>query len=569
MQAQKEQAWVIFKEKSNAQKRLKYPRSFLTKQALARKVRHGIKIDERDLPINQRLISVLKKQKGINYMAQSKWFNAAFVEGSSAKDVRNLERLPFVKEVFFMNRTLNTSRKYRLKTPKYGRYLEPKKFRQARKISPKPLNVYGKKSKVQLAQLQLQNMHRNGYTGEGMIIGVIDLGFRNVDNLEGFARLRKRGGILGTYDFVDKTKNIFKYKGGGHGTNVLSLMAGFVKGQHVGSAPNAKYYLFRTESDDYEQPVEEAFFTQALERADSLGVDVINASLGYDNTFDDKKYGYKPSDMDGKTSFVSLAATLALDKGMIPVIGAGNNHKHISKYSSIKEDLGDGLVFDVKIPLEFWKIILTPGDAEGILSVGGVNAKGFKEFTSSVGPTADGRRNPNVVARGTGMSILSSLSNKVVASASIFGASYATPLITGGVACLSQALPHKKPKQIIAMVKRSGHISKKPTNYLGYGLPKFFNLLPKHKTNQVSRKVITENGSQVKLIKEINSSTLTISDSYLGEKYIISDLTGKTILSGDTTNKVINIDKLVSDFYIINVNDGETILSSETFKKAN
>ena len=42
-----------------------------------------------------------------------------------------------------------------------------------------------------------------------------------------------------------------------------------------GTAPEASYWLLRSEDDDTEQPVEEDYWAEALEFADSVGVDVV------------------------------------------------------------------------------------------------------------------------------------------------------------------------------------------------------------------------------------------------------------------------------------------------------
>ena len=51
----------------------------------------------------------------------------------------------------------------------------------------------------------------------------------------------------------------------------------------MGTATEATYWLLRCEDPLTEQPVEEDFWTMAAEMADSLGVDIINSSLGYNN----------------------------------------------------------------------------------------------------------------------------------------------------------------------------------------------------------------------------------------------------------------------------------------------
>jgi hypothetical protein len=79
-------------------------------------------------------------------------------------------------------------------------------------------------------------------------------------------------------------------------------MGGYTEGKLVGTAPDASYYLFITE-DVSENPVEESLWVEAAEKADSLGVDIINTSLGYFE-FDNTTYNHTYSDMDGITAFI-------------------------------------------------------------------------------------------------------------------------------------------------------------------------------------------------------------------------------------------------------------------------
>ena len=126
-------------------------------------------------------------------------------------------------------------------------------------------------------------LHEQDYTGNGILIAVLDAGFPNVNTMGAFQRLRDAGNLLDGYDFVDRTDAVYDYVGNSHGTRVLSTMAGYVENEYVGTAPDAQYYVFRTEDAASETPVEESYWVEAAERADSLGVDIVNTSLGYKN----------------------------------------------------------------------------------------------------------------------------------------------------------------------------------------------------------------------------------------------------------------------------------------------
>jgi subtilisin family serine protease len=211
---------------------------------------------------------------------------------------------------------------------------------------------------------------------------------------------------------------------------VLSVLGGDLSGQLVGMAPEAEYLLAKTEDVVREEAVEEHRWIAALEWADSLGAQVLNSSLGY-NVFDDGT-GYAVEDLDGRTALATLAAELAVERGMVVVASAGNE--------------GD----------KAWRYVTVPADGEGVIAVGAVaarpNATGGYEYTlapySSRGPTADGRIKPDVVAPGVSVVVVSGRAATADELPGAFwldqylyvgGTSYAAPLVSGVCALLLQA----------------------------------------------------------------------------------------------------------------------------------
>lgn len=159
-----------------------------------------------------------------------------------------------------------------------------------------------------------------------------------------------------------------------HGSNVLSIMAVDEPGKYIGSAPDAEYYLFRTEVVDSERVVEEDYWMQAAEYADFIGADIINSSLGY-TTFDTITEDHTYADMDGNTTVATIAADRAAAAGILVCNSAGNS--------------GD----------EDWNFIGAPADADSIMTIGAVDLNGNYVSFSSQGPTADGRINPTLQVR--------------------------------------------------------------------------------------------------------------------------------------------------------------------------
>ena len=154
--------------------------------------------------------------------------------------------------------------------------------------------------------------------------------FYNADEISVF----KGMDLLGTRDFVNSHSDI--YAENYHGMKVLSCMAANKPNVLVGTAPEASYWLLRSEDDDTEQPVEEDYWAEALEFADSVGVDVVNTSLGY-YEFDDTTMNYRYRDLDGHYSLMSHSASLAADKGLVLVCSAGNSGRGTWKKSHLRE----------------------------------------------------------------------------------------------------------------------------------------------------------------------------------------------------------------------------------------
>ncbi len=420
-------AWVYLADKENVSSSISNPISILSQKAIDRKAAHNVIIDERDVPVNESYITQLKTQTGITVMAKSKWFNAVHVRGTQA-DIDALSSLSFVSSLDFADNSLDSSRMSQ----------HQNKFETEDALND---FTYGNAAS-QIEMFNGDDLHIADYTGTGMTVAVLDAGFPNVNVMSSFQRLRDAGNLLGGYDFVDRTDAIHAYTGNSHGTNVLSTMAGFVQDYYVGTAPDAQYYLFRTENAASENPVEESLWVEAAERADSLGVDVINTSLGY-TTYDNSNYSYTPSDMDGSTAFISRGANVAFQKGMLLVNSAGNSGN------------------------ESWLIVGAPADASGVLSIGAVDANGDYAYFSSQGDSTQPTQKPDVVAQGQ-VSYVISPTDEIYTSS---GTSFSSPIMAGGVVCLWQALPDLYNSQIMQLVRESASQHNNPDNFLGYGIP--------------------------------------------------------------------------------------------------
>jgi len=428
-----EDAWVYFNDKPNAAFYLSNPLQMLSQRALDRRTAQGIILDNTDVPIAQTYIDQVTAATGITVMAKSKWLNALHVRGTQA-DIQLLTNLTFVNHIQFANTSLNSRHS---NTIQKTTVIQPVN-KQLEVLTD--FNYGGSSNQIQMLNGHL--LHQQNYTGQGKIVAIMDGGFPGVNTASPFQRLRDNNLILGGYNFPDRNTSI--YTRNSHGTSVLSCMAGYVDNQLVGTAPDAQYYLFITEDTYSENPVEESYWVEAAEMADSLGVDVINTSLGYFE-YDDPDYSYSYSDMNGIKTFAARGADKAFSKGMICVTSAGNSGNSANPH------------------------IATPADAITTLTVGAVDASENYVSFSSIGPSFDGRVKPDVCAKGYLASVSNASGNIVNAN----GTSFSSPILAGMVASFWSAVPNMTNAQIVQFVKESADIYANPTIYKGYGVPDF------------------------------------------------------------------------------------------------
>jgi subtilisin family serine protease len=426
-----EDAWVYFKFKNNSQSYFDSPLQMLSQRALDRRTKQNISLDSKDIPIDKSLINQVKAVAGITVMAQSKWLNALHIRGTQTV-INSLKTFSFVEKIDFANKSLNQT----------GKKISTAKLKGGNKILEKQINYAYGSSANQIQMLKGDVLHQQNYTGSGKIIAVMDTGFPGVNTAQPFQRLQTNNQILGGYDYVNRNANF--YSGDSHGTMVLSAMGGYQENALVGTAPDASYYLFITENAASENPVEESLWVEAAEKADSLGVDVINSSLGYFE-FDNAAYNHTYSDMDGKTAFMTRGAEIAFSRGMIVVVSAGNEGGTVDPHIAI------------------------PADGISVLAVGAVTSSKTVASFSSIGPSFDGRTKPDVMAQGQA-AVLANPSGSIVTAN---GTSFSSPIMAGMVACLWQAFPNKTNAAIKDLIVKSADRFIAPTTQYGYGIPDF------------------------------------------------------------------------------------------------
>ena len=410
---------ISLKDKAATDYSLQKPEMYLSKKSIERRKRQGLGIDSTDLPVCKKYVDAIRK-KGVHVLVTGKWDNFVTVSCNDSMLIAEIAGLPFVR---------STERVWRGVA---------KRASERDSLINKPLrtdSLYGP-AITQIKMSHADRLHEAGFKGQGMTIAVIDAGFHNVDKIEAMKNIN----ILGTRDFVNPEADI--YAESSHGMSVLSCMAMNQPNVMIGTAPEASYWLLRSEDEYSENLVEQDYWAAAIEFADSVGVDLVNTSLGY-YSFDDPAKNYRYRDLNGHYALMSREAAKAADKGIVVVCSAGNS--------------GSGS----------WKKITPPGDAENVITVGAVNKYGVLAPFSSVGNTADGRVKPDVVAVGLGSDVMGTDGNLRHAN----GTSFSSPIMCGMVACLWQACPELTAKEIIELVRRSGDRAVFPDNIYGYGIP--------------------------------------------------------------------------------------------------
>lgn len=518
-----EDAWVYFNVKNSSQTYYDNPLEMLSQRALDRRNRQGIALDSKDIPIDKNFISQIKSVSGIAVMAKSKWLNALHVR-STQTVINSLKALAFVEKVDFADKTLNS-------TARIGAAAKTKLLSKV--LETNVDFAYGS-SANQIQMLHGDVLHQQNYTGSGKIIAVMDAGFPGVNTAQPFQRLRDNNQILGGYDFVNRNTDF--YTGDSHGAMVLSCMGGYKENELVGTAPDASYYLFRTEDGSSENPVEESYWVEAAEKADSLGVDVINTSLGYFG-FDNSAYDHTYNDMNGKTAFMTRGAEIAFSRGMIVVVSAGN----------------EGATANPNIGV--------PADGISVLTVGAVTSAKTVTTFSSIGPSSDERIKPDVMAQGQSVVLSDSAGNIRTAN----GTSFSSPITAGMVACLWQAFPNKTNIEIREMIVKSADRYTLPNNQYGYGIPDFGLALSSGLglNDFIQKKVFLYPNPTS------NMSTLSFPDNFDSGLFQVYSVLGQKLLEQTITRALpsVSLKTLNAGTYVYTLNLNGNITSGKLIKQ--
>ncbi|MBW6491594.1 MAG: S8 family serine peptidase [Lentimicrobium sp.] len=526
---------VWFKDKQSDYK-ISNPDQFLSAKSIERRLLQQIPVTDSDLPVSPIYLQELQSV-GAEIIYISRWLNMVIVKSQLRSFRTDFSEKPFIKSIKSADYLFTKNHSGKIKPFFDKEQLERLPGRSSRLKHIEKTNgsyQYGP-SANQIQMIGVDHLHDMGFTGSGVIIGVIDAGFNSVNIHAAFDSLRMNGQILGTRDFVQPGNDVYATSMSGHGTMVLSTMGANLPGQLIGTAPKANYWLLRSEDANAEYLLEEYYWVNAAEFADSVGVDIINSSLGY-SLFDNPDENHTYEDMDGNTTVVTIGADMAASKGILVVNSAGNSGSNS------------------------WQFITAPADGDSVFTIGAVDASGEYAYFSSKGPTYDGRIKPDVSSQGVG-TIVAALPTGV---GSGNGTSFSSPIIAGAAACLWQANPTFSNMELINSIRTSASRSANPDNLTGWGIPDFLeanNLLVSSLLNTYNPfKIITvfpnpfteRINIEIGLTDTINAKINLINSN--GKK--VAGLNEVTLPTGKNRISLNNLNKLPRGIYLLQISDG-------------
>lgn len=508
--------WIYLSNKgSNIQQYFNNPKTVVSERSIKRraKVKPIDKlIDYSDIPISQEYVEKLN-ELGIKIKHKSKWLNA--VSCYVTKGMLNeLQTKNFVKK-------LDEVKIYRREIIDYD--LDDNHKSSNNELQPTNINANNYDYGQSFAQSDMMNVpavHDLGYTGQGVLICVMDAGFDRLTH-ESFSTMN----IVATKDFVNGDEDVEDGDDmgeGSHGTSTLSQIGGFKEGEIIGTAFGSDFILAKTENTESETTAEEDNWVAAAEWADSIGADLFSTSLGYIGF--DGGGGYTYNDMDGSTSIITIAADLAVGKGIVVFNSAGNEG-----FNSTHNTLG------------------APADGDSVIAIGAVDASRNRASFSSVGLTADGRIKPDLMAMGSGTWAASRTNNTSYRSFS--GTSASCPIAAGVGALLLEKNPSLTPIEIRTILRNTADNSNNPNKLYGWGIIDALGAMNEVPSVLLETKIFLEG--------TYNSSLSEMTDS-------LNLVLPKTSPYSENPRTIFNIPNNIVDWVLVELREsdnGNTIIS--------
>ena len=425
--------WIYFTDKeidtqSDYKKAIGKLTHQLTFRSLERRRLRGKKelFDFTDLPVSAKYVNEVESRcKKIRVV--SRWLNAASVEATRT-EIENISELHFIRSI---GKVVIYYKRRRSDEDTKTFYRPPESLRKPGLLDYGP-------SYSQLSQIHVPALHGLGYHGEEVLVCMLDTGYKK--DHPAFQKAFEEGRVLSEYDFINQdsdTQNdsLDTSDQHNHGTYTWSALGGEKDGSLYGPAFKASFILAKTEIVWQEIQAEEDLWVAGIEWADSLGADIVSSSLGYNDW-------YTYEDMDGNTAVTTIAADLAVSKGIVVVNSAGNERQKL------------------------WHYVIAPADGDSVIAAGAVDEMGEIASFSSAGPTYDGRIKPDVCARG--VNTYCAIPNEIFGTMS--GTSLSAPLVAGVCALLLQIHPDWSPVVLRDSLWYNASMADNPDTLYGYGI---------------------------------------------------------------------------------------------------
>ena len=523
LQAQQYKYYVQFSDKEGSPYTLSEPTAFLSQRSLDRRAAKGIALDSLDLPVNPSYVQQAAAAVNATVRYTLRWMNGAVIATPEAVNTAAITALPFVDTAFCVSDSPEGT---------YGSSLSTTSLPGDSYSSDVPFNDdwYGNHW-ITASRLGGDKVNRAGYTGAGVMVGIVSLGYYKVDEVPALARLRDEGRIVATRNFDNPDGSIYepRYE---RGTCILQNMAAYTPGHYVGCAYDASFVLAATENTSYEQPVEAYNLVAAYEYFDSMGVDMVVSDVYYLD-FEMSEQSFLPSQLDGRSTFVSSSLNTAAEKGM-------------AFFGNVQDVLMENFY--------------APNDALGMMVVGGIHGNGTAQEDMLSGPTIDGRIKPDVCIFDDGCL---NYQGRMIFKRFAF--------CVGNVASLAACALQKHPEwtawQLQDSIRSWGSNAASPNNEVGWGEPDFSKMLDADELGIDGRQSST---AAFKVHPNPATGMVTIEANVENTNVEILDMMGRTVLShkADGSCEVrLDVSTLPPGLYIVRLRAADGTVTATTLSK--
>lgn len=520
LQAQQYKYYVQFSDKDGSPYSLSEPTAFLSQRSLDRRSAKGIPLDSLDLPVNPSYVQQAAAAVNATVRYTLRWMNGAVIATPTAINTAILTALPFVDTAFCVCDSPDGP---------FGENLSDVSLPGENYSPDEPFSDkwYGNHW-ITASRMGGDKVNRAGYTGAGVMVGIICLGYYKVDEVPALARLRDEGRIVATRDFDNPDRSIYEPHHE-RGTCILQNMAAYNPGHYVGCAYDASYVLVAAENDSYEQPVEAYNLVAAYEYLDSIGADMVVNDLFYKD-FDMPEQSFLPSQLDGSSTFLSSSLNTAADKGMAFFCN----------------------VLDVNLGN-----FNAPNDALGVMIVGAIHGNGDPQEDMMHGPTIDGRIKPDVCIFNDGCL---NYSGRMIFKRFSFSVGNVASL----AACALQKHPEWTSWQLLDSIRSWGSNAATPNNAVGWGETDFSKMLSR---SEVGIDEPQAGNSTLRIYPNPATEMVTIAGNVENATVEILDMLGRTMLErkvNDSNETKIDVSTFAPGLYIVRIRNANGDASDVT-----